>query len=322
MREQLGLLQFQISKFLLDREYAERFSGALLAAAAAHLRELYAMLVSPLLSRVSAEQLVIVPHGALHYLPFHALFDGERFLIDRLPISYAPSATVYHLCRARTQEAPPRSLVLGVPDHRAPGILDEVRAVSASLPAPSVFVGQDATAGRLRELGRDARYVHVATHGLFRLDNPLFSAIRLGDGEMSLLDLHQLRLSADLVTLSGCGTGLSAVVGGDELVGLVRGLLYAGARTVLVTLWDVNDNSASTFMRAFYGQLARDGHKGRAMTAAMQEVREAWPHPYFWAPFALVGDPEPAPYINRLAEPPTSSGRSQSVAGARGGEGR
>jgi CHAT domain-containing protein len=162
----------------------------------------------------------------------------------------------------------------------------------------------------LRELGCGARYVHVATHGLFRLDNPLFSAIRLGDGEMSLLDLHQLRLSADLVALSGCGTGLNAVVGGDELVGLVRGLLYAGARAALVTLWDVNDGSTAVFMQSFYRHLATDAHKGRAMTAAMQELRAACPHPYFWAPFALVGDPEPSAYITRAFDAPIASGQS------------
>src|SRR5207245_2941039 len=83
----------------------------------------------------------------------------------------------------------------------------------------------------------------------------MFSSIRLSDSLLSLFDLYQLRLPAELVTLSGCGTGLNVVVGGDELLGLVRGLLYAGALSVLVTLWDVNDQSTAEFMKWFYQHL-------------------------------------------------------------------
>ena len=132
----------------------------------------------------------------------------------------------------------------------------------------------------------------------------MFSAVRLGNGALSLLDLYQLRLSADLVALSGCGTGLSAIVGGDEMVGLVRGLLYAGARSVLVTLWDVNDRTTATFMQSFYEQMKANPDKGQALTAAMQALRAQYPHPYFWAPFALIGDPGATLYQDAAAESP------------------
>jgi tetratricopeptide (TPR) repeat protein len=308
VRGLLRLLQFQISKFRFDRRYAAQFAPALLFATTCHLHDLYAALVAPLEPYLGARDLVIVPHRFLHYLPFHALFDGQRFLLDRFSISYAPSATVYYLCRTRTADSEPRSLVLGVPDPQAPQILDEIAAVGAALPAPQVFAGADATVDRLRVEGQRARYVHVATHGLFRQDNPMYSAVRLGDGEMSLLDLYQLRLSAELVALSGCGTGLSAIVGGDELVGLVRGLLYAGARAVLVTLWDVNDVSTATFMQSFYRHMSTDPHKGRATTAAMQELRAQYPHPYFWAPFALVGAPDGQPLYHGSHRAPLLTG--------------
>jgi CHAT domain-containing protein len=256
-----------------------------------------------------------VPHGFLHYLPFHALFDGRQFLMDRLSISYAPSAAVYALCRARGVASDPRSLVLGVPDERAPHIVDEIAAVRTSLPSPEVHIGPAATAERLQDEGARARYIHIATHGVFRQDNPMFSAVRLGNGDLGLLDLYKLRLTAELVTLSGCGTGLSAVVGGDELVGLVRGLLYAGARSVLVTLWDVNDRSTASFMQSFYTHLSVDQDKGRALTAAMRELHAQCDHPYFWAPFVLVGDPGGITSINT---PP--AGPYLSVAADRGRE--
>src|SRR5437867_8276200 len=91
----------------------------------------------------------------------------------------------------------------------------------------------------------------------------LFSSIRLGSGPLSVIDLYQLRLSAELVTLSGCSTGLNAIVGGDELLGLARGLLYAGARAVLLTLWDAYDMSTSEFMASFYRHLLASSNKAQ-----------------------------------------------------------
>ena len=117
----------------------------------------------------------------------------------------------------------------------------------------------------------------------------MFSSMRLGDSQLSLLDLYSLRLSSELVTLSGCSTGLNAVVGGDELLGLVRGLLYAGTRAVLVTLWDVDDRSTADFMKSFYNHRAFESDKARALRQAMREVREVYPHPYHWSPFVLIG---------------------------------
>ena len=120
----------------------------------------------------------------------------------------------------------------------------------------------------------------------------MFSSIRLGDGLLSVYDLYQLRLSAELVTLSGCGTGLSVVVGGDEQIGLMRGLLYAGARAVLLTLWDAYDSSTADFMKTFYGHLQKGWSKARAAQQGMWELRERHPHPFYWAPFALTGNVE------------------------------
>ena len=91
------------------------------------------------------------------------------------------------------------------------------------------------------------------------------------------------------MTLSGCGTGLNVVVGGDELLGLKRGLLYAGAQGVLLTLWDVNDQSTAEFMKLFYERLQRDPDKAQALQYAMAEIRREYPHPFYWAPFVLLG---------------------------------
>ena len=292
VRSVFRLLQFQLSKFRLGPDYVNRFASNLQEATKTHLRELYRCLIGPVRDKLDAAHLIVVPHGFLHYLPFHALADGDRALLEDFSISYAPSAGVYSLCMARPGEQQQQSLVLGIPDRLAPHIKDEAKAVAAALPGAKLFLGETATQELLWEHAPKSRFVHIATHGLFRQDNPMFSSIRLGKSDLSLFDLYQLRLSAELVTLSGCGTGLNVVVGGDELLGLVRGLLYAGARAVLVTLWDVSDESTAAFMKSFYGQLLKAPNKAEAVRHAMLEVRRNRLHAYHWAPFVLIGNYE------------------------------
>ncbi len=289
VRNLLRLLQFQLAKFKLGSDYVRSFAANLKAATDAHLRDLYDELIAPVWGLVDAKHLVIVPHDFLHYLPFHALHDGHGFLIDRISISYAPSASVYHLCCSKPDSSCDRSLVLGIPDSLTPHVAEEARNVASVLPNPQLFLGKDATEKRLRTHCPESRFVHIAAHGLFRQDNPMFSSMRLGDSQISLLDLYSLNLASELVTLSGCSTGLNAMVGGDEMLGLVRGLLYAGTRAVLVSLWDVDDQSTAEFMTRFYTHMGAKTGKALALQKAMQEMRETYPHPYHWAPFVLIG---------------------------------
>ena len=291
LRRVLQLLRFQLSKFRLGADYVKHFDRQLLDATNAHLHESHEQLIAPIADDLKrAGHLIVAPHDFLHYLPFHALPDDRgQALGERFTISYTPSASVYYLCSTKQAGAPGGSLVLGIPDPAAPQIEDEVRAVAGVLPASEVFLGAAATAEVLRERGAQSRFVHIATHGWFRQDNPLFSSIRLGDSNLNLFDLYQLNLPCELVTLSGCGTGLNMVVGGDELLGLVRGLLYAGAQGVLVTLWDVNDQSTAEFMKLFYEALKINKNKAQAVQEAMAEIRRRYAHPYYWAPFVLVG---------------------------------
>ncbi len=289
LRRSLQLLRFQLSKFRLGADYVRVFQHKLLEAARFHLRDFYRQLIAPLLGGLDAEHLIVAPHEFLHYVPFQALCDNDGYLGDRFRISYTPSGSVYYLCSVKAPNESGGSLVMGVPDDAAPYILDEVRAVAAALPGAETLVGSEATHAALREKGPHSRIIHIATHGWFRQDNPMFSSINLGDSQLNLFDLYQLSLPAELVTLSGCGTGLNVVVGGDELLGLKRGLLYAGAQSLLLTLWDVNDKSTAEFMKLFYERLKAGADKARAVQEAMAAVRDAYPHPFYWAPFTLVG---------------------------------
>jgi len=289
MQSVLELLRFQFSKFRLGGDYAKQFAEPLLRATHGHLESLYSELIAPVRPMLKGKHLLIVPHGPLHFLPFHALRHGEKFLGDAFTISYAPSATVFSLCQAKVTSEKKNTLILGVPDERAPQILSEVQSVAGILPHPELFIGQQATANVLREKGAECGILHIATHGVYRQDNPVFSGIRLGDGYLNLYDLYQLKLAAKLVTLSGCATGMNVVAAGDELIGLQRGLFCAGATSLLLSLWDVHDQTTAEFMRSFYSNYTHHGSAAKAIQVAMQAVRSAHPHPYFWAPFVLVG---------------------------------
>ncbi|MBN2004702.1 MAG: CHAT domain-containing protein [Anaerolineae bacterium] len=138
-----------------------------------------------------------------------------------------------------------------------------------------------------------------ASHGEFRADNPLFSSIALADGWLTTLDIFNLRLSASLVTLSGCQTGRSVIGGGDELLGLMRAFLYAGAASLVISLWSIEDRSTAQLTKAFYRHLVNGQTKAAALRQAQlqflqpddQNGHAIFHHPYFWAPFCLVGDP-------------------------------
>jgi CHAT domain-containing protein/tetratricopeptide (TPR) repeat protein len=285
----LRLLQFQLAKFRLDPYYLEAFRDSLLRVTQAHLQELYDALITPIASKLKASHLVFVPHGLLHYVPFHALFDGTEYLIDRHTISYSPSASIYALCQTRNANSSGSSLVFGIPDAQAPAILEEVEVLGRVLDKAELFVGEKASEHVLRTKGSASRIIHIATHGHFRQDNPMFSTIRLGDSFLTLFDLYQLKLPVELITLSGCSTGVNVVAGGDELIGLARGLLHAGAQSLILSLWDVHDRSTAEFMNVFYTLVQQGKTKAAALRTAMLDLRSKYPHCYQWAPFILVG---------------------------------
>jgi CHAT domain-containing protein len=232
--------------------------------------------------------LIIVPHEVIHYIPFQALMADERYLIDDFTISYAPSATVFSKCQAMTFDQQRGALLMGIPDSATPFIRNEIEVIADTIPDSTVLLGTEATTDALRTFGPSSKVIHIATHGFFRQDNPMFSGIKLGDSMLSLFDLYRCQLPAELITLSGCATGLNVVGGGDELLGLVRGLFAAGAGSLLLSLWDVDDSSTAEFMAGFY----KRREQGMSCPAAMREIndlRAKHPHPYYWAPFVLTG---------------------------------
>lgn len=298
-----NLAQVTVVQRLLRRLHAQwerlRMGDALLAEHMPALEQttrtilntLYTIIFAPLepLLKQNAA-LVILPCGMLHRLPFHALFDGRHYLVERFEITYAPSATVLTACNQRPASRRDRALVMGVADERIPEVTAEVLAIAPWYAHAAVYLDSDATLERLQEGASGHGCIHLACHGLFRADNPLFSALKLGNGWLTAAQATQLKLDNSLIVLSGCETGVSPVLQGDEFLGLLRAFLGAGAATVVVSQWLVQDRTTAQLMSHFHRELRVAGlQPGAALRRAQLMVRASHSHPYYWAPFLVVG---------------------------------
>lgn len=232
---------------------------------------------------------MIVPHRALHYLPFQALYDGAGYLIEQQEILYAPSAVVFGQCFDKPRHALTNALLLGVADEQIPRVKDEIAAISRVFPSAVSLLNENASIEALRENSSSADVLHLACHGQFRSDNPLFSSLRLGNGWFTVRDACNLKLNCELVSLSACETGLNAVVPGDELIGLARGFFSAGAPSVLLSLWTVDDEATAQLMEKFYLTFRDSNSATGALRAAQMELIKQKPHPFFWSPFVVMG---------------------------------
>lgn len=292
VEQSLLALRFQLEKFNYGPDYVGAHLSQLKLAADAHLSELYQQIFAPL-EEDQWRRLIVIPHGPLHYVPFHALYDGGGYLIDRLEISYAPSAAVLKLCRARRASLNSGGglVALGLAEPNTPHIEDELRWLGRIFPGSKVLSGEAATLKNLLRFAPGARFLHLASHGHFRCDNPMFSSLKLADSHLNFYGLFELRLRAELVTLSACHTGMNRIFPGDELHGLARGFLYAGAPSLVVSLWAANDRSTAELMRHMYERIRAGERKRAALRAAQVAIKCSYGHPYYWAPFILVGDP-------------------------------
>ncbi|HEY7543626.1 MAG TPA: CHAT domain-containing protein, partial [Blastocatellia bacterium] len=295
VEQMLAAFRFQIEKFNFGSRYVDAYLGQLKRATDDYLARLGEQVFAPLRDLIQRERIVVIPHGALHYVPFHALRDSGDYLVDRFEISYAPSAAVLKLCRARRAQSngngQGRMIALGVTHRDTPHIADEIREIGSLFPDSVMLTGDEATRENLFRFAPEARFLHLASHGYFRRDNPMFSFLKLADSPLNFYSLLDLRLRAEMVTLSACHTGVNMVFPGDELHGLMRGFLHAGAPSLVASLWAVSDTSTAELMREMYRLISRGESKRSALRKAQLKIRDDYGHPYYWAPFALMGNP-------------------------------
>ncbi len=237
-----------------------------------------------------------VPHDVLHYLPLHALQVEGRYLIERNPVCYTPSASVMKFCHAKRKGRREKALVIG--DSLSDLLFAHEEAFTvAKLFTTMPYLQNQATKTLVKEKLEKERdqldILHFSCHGYFDPQQSLKSGIRLAPEPNSTSEVHNeqwnltaeeifgLSMNADLVTLSACETGVNERKPGDELIGLTRALIYAGTPSVLVSLWAVNDLSTSLLMQHFYQKLRTttlesEGHlmmKAEALQSAQKYVK-------------------------------------------------
>ncbi|HEY0167697.1 MAG TPA: CHAT domain-containing protein [Jatrophihabitans sp.] len=241
-----------------------------------------------------ASRVLLAPDGLAHALPWIAVLRRAGWKVAE---NGAPALTtvpalglVRFLGRGRVSST--QALVVGDPSGDLPCARTEARAVAALL-GTKPLVGSAASCEVVGARLRTAGTVHLAAHAIFDERSPLDSHIVLSNGVHSARAVLEGRLNADLVTLSACQSGLSGPLAGEELTGLAHAFLYAGARTLLVSLWQVDDTTTEILMLSFYTAWLRTGDRSAALQTAIDEVlaEPAHDHTYFWGAFTLIGAP-------------------------------
>jgi tetratricopeptide (TPR) repeat protein len=258
------------------------------------LSRLHAELIAPIGAALgAAERLIVIPHGPLHRLPFAALRDEDGYLVEKYEVAIGPSASALAFCRRPIRIPKQARLVVGHSyQGNLSGAIEEANRIADVLGAEALLE-ERATRDQFVAAARNADIIHIAAHGLARLDAPLFSHVVLADGALAALDCFELELESSLVTLSACETGRADIAPGDEQLGLSRAFLYAGARSVVQTLWRVDDQTTGQLMQRFYSGLMSGLSRATALRAAQLEVlrdQKVRSHPFFWAPVVLIGD--------------------------------
>ena len=262
-------------------------------------QKLHRQLFQPLETLIAKQNVLVVAHGALHYLPFNALHDGREYVIDRYRLRQLPSASIMPYLRGTRAGKTGTLLAFGNPDlgdrrYDLAHAQTEAQAITKVVSGARALVRREATETAFKQQGGNYAYVHFASHGEFNADSPLNSALLLAkdkanDGTLTVGELYSMRLNADLVTLSACETGLGKIANGDDVVGLTRGFLYAGSRSIVASLWKVDDEATAYLMTRFYSAL-KGTSKREALRLAQIETRKKYPHPYYWAAFQLTGE--------------------------------
>jgi CHAT domain-containing protein len=301
-------------------------------------RQLYSLLLAPVPEALRLQDLVIVPDGSLHQLPFDALIkpNGD-YVLETHVVSYAPSTTVLCFLRSRDNENRTEMALLGVGDvpydlepptdgegagrealrFVARGIYDisgthlfhlgatrhELLEADNALGRPKqslLLLGADATKTKFEsEPLSSFKIIHFGVHGLSAPHFPQRSALVLGrdphttdDGLLQFREIAHLPLNADLVTLSACDTATGELQGEEGSTGLVQAFLFAGAKSVVASVWSAEDSATEMLMKQFYTHLAEKEDKASALRHAKLDYLEKMGNraPIFWAPFVLVGD--------------------------------
>ncbi len=261
-------------------EQLSRISQHLERTAHVHLRSLYDGLIKPVQDHLG-RNLIIVPHGFLHGIPFHALHDGNAYLSEHHSIVYSPSATLYVTPPTEEPDGPP--LFVAFSTDAEEGIVKEVEQTARGFTDATVLVNP--TVDELRdEMNHYRPLLHIAGHAGIDPIRGSLSWLETSNGKLTSRDLMDMQFRAGTVVVTGCHTARRNISAGDEWLGLMRAFYLSGAHTIVSAYWAIRDESAQLFSKTFYKHY--DGtNASEAVTAASDTIRKASPHPYFWGGF-------------------------------------
>jgi tetratricopeptide (TPR) repeat protein len=240
------------------------------------------------------ERVVIAPHRRGHLVPWAVVARRAGWTTPAgmpMPLAVVPALSLLAQLPAARTGAVARAMVVGDPLGDLPHAAAEATTVAAALGVEDPLMGPRATVRDVSGALVDADLAHIAAHARFESDSPLDSAIALADGVLTPREILTYRLHLELLVLSACETAMAAPLAGDELMGVTQAFLCAGVRSMIVTLWPVNDRVTGSLMATFYRELGRTGDRAEALALAATSVarRPHWRHPYYWAAFTLVG---------------------------------
>lgn len=281
-------LRFQFGALRYGAKHLGAFLPELRKRADFYLAKLYQKLLAPLENSIEKLALTIVPVGQMHYVPFNALFDGKQYTIEKCAVSFAPSATVLQICLSKSRQKFENALLVAHADERIPLVTREIEQLQKIFRQAKTLSGDQASVAAFTREAENFDVLHLACHGEFRPDSPLFSRLHLTDGAITVRDVCAQQLKASLVTLSACETGLNSVFAGDEILGLARGFLKAGVSSLVLSLWTVNDEATAELMSDFYKRLPKNSVSDALRLAQIELVKQD-AHPYFWASFIVNG---------------------------------
>ena len=260
-------------------------------------RELFLYLIAPVLPQIRTDRLIILPHEDLHYVPFQVLQNptDRQYLGERFQISYAPSASVF----LQLPKSPGISSgrLLAVADPTIPAAADEVAALAKLFPSQSrILTSPLARENDVKSAIADYDIVHLSVHGKFDAAEPLLSYLELGrgggdDGRLTAAEMFGLPLAKNrVVVLSACETGRAEATHANEVIGMERALIYAGAPALVLSQWQVDSDATARWMEAFY-EAGRTQTLPDAARTALKAVKALpqYQHPHYWAAFTMIG---------------------------------